>query len=80
MNTPILLASGSVAVSIAYRWLVSGSAPNDKTIIAWGITLLTLAILAKTSLEPLANLFAYLITLIIALNDIYGLLSALVQG
>jgi len=77
MRMSIIIATCCVGLSFAYRYFVRTEIPKPKTVFSWTFILIMLAILSQTVLTTLADTIAYIIILIIVLNDGYDFASSL---
>jgi hypothetical protein len=77
MRASVLLAAAFVGVSIAYKTFYKKQSPTPKTIVSWGVVLVTLSIVGNTQFAQFSDMIAYLIVLIIVLNDGYDLATTL---
>ncbi len=75
MRLPIIIASGLVAASLAYRYYARNEVPTVKTIFSWSFVLIILSVLEATAFANLANIFIYIIIAVIVLNDGYDMLK-----
>lgn len=77
MRLSIIIASSAVLLSFAYQWYVKGTAPDGKTVFSWSFIGIVLSVLAQTNLAEIVDMFAYIITMIVVLNDGYDFASSL---
>ena len=77
MAYPLILATLFVGFDIAYRYYAKGTPPDSKTMLSWGTILIILSILEKTDASEIADMFCYLLILIISLNDGYEFASSI---
>lgn len=65
---PVIGAGALVGLSIGYRWLMRDHKPCAKTIGAWFVVFAVLTLFAHTDI---AQAFAWIIIIIVVLNDGY---------
>lgn len=77
MRASVLIASTFVGISIAYRYFYKGTPLSPKITVSWGFVLILLSMVGTTQFDQFSDMIAYLIVLIIVLNDGYDLASTL---
>ena len=77
MRLPIIVAGALVGISLAYRYFVRNEAPTVKSIFSWSFILITLSIIGNTPIAQMADLFSYVVILIILLNDGYDIIKGI---
>ncbi len=80
MRASVLIASAMVGISIAYRYFYKSTPPTPKTVVSWGIVLVMLSIIGNTQFAQFSDMIAYMIVLIIVLNDGYDLTKSVTEG
>lgn len=73
MRLPIIIATFLVVLSLSYRYFYKNDKPTAKSVFSWSFILILLTILGNTQLSTIADLFTYIIILIIVLNDGYDI-------
>jgi hypothetical protein len=77
MRLSIIIASAMVGLSFGYKYFVQSTTPTAKSVFSWSFILIMLSILGNTALANIADMIAYIIILIIVLNDGYEFVSHL---